>query len=106
MNTPPPCTGGQIGYGETNITFNGSGFVRELEKASRKCPPRGLLNASVSVTLARFLARIRDAIAAGSCSAARATPAKLARSGESPNNQLNIAFAHVNQKCDVKRCQS
>ena len=27
-------------------------------------------------------------------------PAKLARSGESPNSQLNIAPAHAKQKCE------
>src|SRR5580704_3272024 len=106
MKTPPPCTGGQIGYGETNSTFKRSGFVGKFEKISRKWPPKGLRKASVSLTAASLFAPIREPIACGSCSVARTMPGKLARSGESPNHQLSIALDHVNQKWEIRRFQS
>ena len=51
-------------------------------------------------------ARERETKRRGSCSDARAMPAKLARSGESPTSQLSIAPAQVKKKCDISRRQS
>src|ERR1700728_4028894 len=103
MKTPPPWVGGQIGYGETNSTRSGSACGGSGTNTSRKQPPRGLRNASVSEIVANLRALIRDATARGSWSVALAMPEKFARSGESPNSQLSIAFAQVNQKCACNR---
>ena len=43
-----------------------SGFKGSFPNVSRKCPPRGLLKASVSVIAVRRRARTREAIACGS----------------------------------------
>jgi hypothetical protein len=44
--TPPPCTGGQIGYGDTNKTARRGGSARRGTKVSRKWPPSGRWKAS------------------------------------------------------------
>src|SRR5258706_7560904 len=128
MNTPPPCTGGQIGYGDTNSTWRADPRVRggpparlasewsppgpaspcgadppvragppdpANSNSSRKYPPIGLRKASASVTTASRFARDLETIARGNCSVAHASPARLARSGESPATQLNSACAQL-----------
>src|SRR5215204_5689321 len=99
MNTPPPCVGGQIGYGDTNNTESWSGSGGSASNRSRKYPPRGRRNASVSLTAERERATQRARIAAGNCAAARNNPAKFARSGDSPITVLTIASAHDAMKC-------
>src|ERR1051325_6325227 len=97
MKTPPPWTVGQIGYGETNNTRKRSSS--RFAKVSRKWPPRGRREASVSEIVANARAGEGETGARGSRSKPRPMPEKLALSGESPNTQLNTAPAQAKKKC-------
>src|SRR6185369_3797695 len=105
MNTPPPCTGGQIGYGDTNRTARRAGSLRKGTNASRKCPPRGRSKASWSVMVASRRARERETSARGRATNARRMAEKLVRSGESPASQLRVAAPQVEIKCDPSHPQ-
>src|SRR5262245_38539841 len=108
MNTPPPCTGGQIGYGDTNSTLNlapGPWPLAPAPNPSRQPPPTALRNAPASPTRSNALALHRELIALGSASAARAIPAKLDLSGESPATQLNIADDQAKKNCAASHRQ-
>src|SRR5215472_258580 len=106
MKTPPPWIGGQIGYGETNNTLSWLGSCATSPKRSRKYPPSGLRNASVSEMTASERALWRDRIAPGSWKNARNNPPRLARSGESPKKALKVAPLKMKKKCDHKRGSS
>src|SRR5229473_2917185 len=106
MKTPPPWTGGQMGYGETKRTFSRSGSAGNAMKRSRKYPPNGLRNASVSEIVASARARKREASAPGNWQNARHNPVRLGRSGESPKIRLKIAPANVKTKCEHRRGHS
>ena len=106
MNTPPPCTGGRMGYGETNSTRGRSGAGSMAAKRSRKYPPSGRLKASLSVMAARPSARRRDRMAWGSCRKARHSAARFGRSGISPNTTARTAPAQAKKKCAARRGHS
>src|SRR5260370_35398042 len=106
MKTPRAWTGGEIGYGETKRTFSRSGSTGNGMDRSRKYPPSGLRNASVSGMVARARARKREASARGNWQNARHNAARLALSGESPKIKLKIAPANVKTKCAHRRGHS
>ena len=88
MNTPPPCTGGQIGYGETNSTRRLLGVARDDGERVAEVAAQRPANASVSPIAAKLTrARARAKRLGEAAAKARPMPAKfgaLRRIAEKP----------------------